>query len=150
MSQLSPSTHSPWINRFETPSLDALLEQYEGHAQSLAENALVSLTEIVEAKPAIEWKGLPWRWTAVFRADSDPEPCVYLIPTPDWPSIALPVPVSTVQELLDAKGSKYIKETLLHACQVGQVRWAEWSIQGKAQLADVLDLAQSIINGQPA
>ncbi|RNC81162.1 MAG: hypothetical protein ED559_05010 [Phycisphaera sp.] len=150
MSQMPQPTHTPWIDRFNTPSIDTLLEQYESHALTLAQNALKGLTEIVETEPAIEWKGLPWRWTCVYRAEGEPEPCVYLIPTPDWPSIAMPVPASVVEELLAKRSSsRYIKETLLHACQVGHIRWAEWSIQGRAQLSDVLGLAQGIINGQP-
>lgn len=149
MSQMTQPSHTPWIDRFNTPTVETLFQQYEGHPLTLAQNALAGLNEIVEAKPSIEWKGLPWRWTCIYRADNDPEPCVYLVPTPDWPSIAMPVPISIVEELLAKRGSRYIKETLLHACQVGHIRWAEWSIQGRAQLSDVLGLAQGIINGQP-
>lgn len=150
MSQIQPPTHTPWIDRFNTPTIQSLLEQYEGSASSLAENALAGLTEIMECPPSVEWKGLPWRWTCVYRASSDVEPSVYLVATPDWPSIALPVPQEFVAEMLAKRGSKYLKETLMHSCQVGQIRWAEWSIQGKAQLSDVLGLASTIINGQPA
>ena len=150
MSQIPTPPHAPWLDRFSTPTIQSLLEQYEGSASSLAENALAGLTEIMESPPSIEWKGLPWRWTCVYRAASGAEPSVYLVATPDWPSIALPVPQEFAREMLSKRGSKYPKETLLHSCQVGQIRWAEWSIQGRAQLSDVLGLAATIINGQPA
>ena len=140
---------SPWEDRFSTPTQDLLLGQYEGNARSLAETALAELEQITGAKPSLEWLGLSWKWTLVARVPGETEPSAYFVPTPDWPSIALPVPLPIAEDILHRRGSKYLRDVLVHATQVGQTRWAQWSIQGKAQLADVLRLDQGIVQGQP-
>ncbi len=142
-------SRSPWEDRFATPTPEVLLAQYEGNARSLAESALAELELITGTKPAVEWLGLSWKWTLVSRVSGEQEPSAYFVPTPDWPSIALPVPLPIVEDILNRRGSKYLREVLVHATQVGQTRWAQWSIQGKAQLADVLRLASGIVQGQP-
>ncbi|MCA9272312.1 MAG: hypothetical protein KDA31_04620 [Phycisphaerales bacterium] len=142
-------SRSPWEDRFSTPTTEQLLSQYEGPAQSLASVGLTELEKRVGQPPSLEWLGLSWKWTLVYKVPGETEPCAYLIPTPDWPSIALPVPLPIAEDILIRRGSKYLRETLVHACQVDQVRWAQWSIQGKAQLADVLKLTTGIVEGQP-
>ena len=140
--------HTPWTDRFAVPTIADLLQQYEGSARTLADEALDSL-EALTAKPAkIEWKGPSWRWSITFRQPSESSPWVYLIPTPAWPSIAMPVPDDVAQDILKPRASKYLRETLLHASQVGQTRWAQWQVQGKAQLQEVLKLAATIAQHQ--
>ncbi len=140
---------SPWEDRFATPTQELLLAQYEGNARSLADTALLELEQITGSKLALEWLGLSWKWTLVARVAGETEPSAYFVSTPDWPSIALPVPLPIAEDILHRRGSKYLRDVLVHATQVGQTRWAQWSIQGKAQLADVLRLAQGIVQGQP-
>ncbi len=142
-------SRSPWEDRFTTPTTDLLLDQYEGPAQSLARTALDQLEKIAGQPPKLEWLGLSWKWTLVYEVPGESEPSAYLVPTPDWPSIALPVPIPIAEDILTRRGSKYLRETLVHACQVDQIRWAQWAIQGKAQLADVLKLTTGIVEGQP-
>lgn len=140
----------PWKDRFTKPTLDLLLARYQPQPRALADQALTELAQITAARPAIEWLGPSWRWSLAYRLLADPEPACYFVPTPDWPSIALPVPLPIAEDILTRRGgSKYLREVLLHATQVGQTRWAVWTLQGKAQLADVLRLAAGIVQGQP-
>lgn len=145
----SQPSRSPWEDRFSTPTTQQLIDQYQGPARSLASKALADLEKITSQPPALTWLGLSWKWTLVYKVPGEDDPTAYLVPTPDWPSIALPVPLPIAEDILIRRGSKYLRETLAHACQVDQVRWAQWSIQGKAQLADVLRLATGIVEGQP-
>lgn len=140
---------SPWSDRFRTPTAEALLAQYEGHGRDLADAALADLAKIVGSPPTIEWQGLSWKWALVYRVPGEHDPVIYLVPTPDWPTLALPVPQPIAEDIITRRGSKYLRDVLVHACQVGQTRWAQWSIQGRAQLADVLKLCAGIVQGQP-
>lgn len=140
----------PWENRFEKPTIDQLLARYQPQPRGLADQALLELAQITAIKPALEWLGPSWRWSLAYRLPADPEPACYFVPTPDWPTLALPVPLPIAEDILTRRGgSKYLRDVILHATQVGQTRWAQWSIQGKAQLADVLRLAAGVIQGQP-
>lgn len=140
---------SPWSDRFSTPTPERLLAQYEPPARALADAAMSDLAQIVGAEPALEWLGLGWKWTLVYRVPGEPEPCAYIVPTPLWPTLALPVPLPIAEDIINRRGSKYLRDTLMHATLVSQTRWAQWSIQGKAQLSDVLKLCAAIVQGQP-
>jgi len=140
----------PWEDRFTRPTLDLLLARYQPQPRSLADQALTELAQITTVQPALEWLGPSWRWSLAYRLPAETEPACYFVPTPDWPSIALPVPLPIAEDILSRRSSsKYLREVILHATQVGQTRWAQWSLQGKAQLADVLRLAAGIVQGQP-
>lgn len=142
-------TRSPWEDRFATPTVEQLQSQYEGPAATLMKAALVDLEQATASPAALEWLGLSWKWTLVYRVPGETEPSAYLVPTPDWPSIALPVPQPIAEDVVTRRGSKYLREVLVHSTLVGETRWAQWSIQGKAQLADVVRLASGIVQGQP-
>lgn len=137
---------TPWTDRFNKPSIADLFQQYEGSPRSLADEALTTLESLATKSPKIEWKGPSWRWSITFRKPKQTEPWGYLVPTPVWPTVAMPVPDDIAQTILKPRTSKFLRETLMLASQVGPTRWAQWQVQSKAQLQDVLKLAATIAN----
>jgi len=136
------SKRAPWEDRFRRPSADELRSHYTGDHARLIDAARRRLLEFDGVTEQLEWQGLPWRWTLVYRLEgADGErPWAYLIPHRDGPRIAAPITDEFFERLPSTRLSKFVREGLESAKQVADVRWAVWNIDTATHLDHVMDL----------
>lgn len=147
----SPSAHagraarcrSPWEDRFRRPSADDLRGHYTTRALAhLAETAREELASLPGVAESIEWQGVPWRWTWVYRSKGQAMPLAYLVPDPEHPQIAAPLSAAMVETIGLARLKRYARDGIAVSRQVAGVHWPSWEITLKSQLDEVMDLVE--------
>lgn len=143
MSRKAPKPRIAWEDRFQQPGAGELLAPFHKQHTFLlthARDGLASLPGVVES---IEWRGVPWRWSFVYRIEGDGErPWAYLVPQPGRPVLALPLDTSLAGSSTVRKMSRGVRDTILFSTQVAGVFWPQWELNSRTQLEEVLSLAK--------
>jgi len=141
MSGSSQKARSAWQDRFRTPTVEVLIRDFNKQLAAVVNHARDSLLAAEGAKEEVGWHGV-WRWTMVYRLPGNGERgWAYLVPDPSKPRLTLPIADEAVSELPIKKLSKFIRDGLSHAPTVDGIRWAQWELQNKTQVDDILSLA---------
>jgi hypothetical protein len=134
-------TRTAWEDRFRTPSLEELREQYNRQVLSLVDMALDRLRGYGDLSEDLAWQGLPWRWTIIFRSAKDgTNAWAYLVPDPEKPKLSMPLTAEMVQAMPLHRMKKHVRDGVLLSRLVDGIYWATWDLTGKDQLKDVLEL----------
>lgn len=134
---------SLWEDRFARPTVGQLMGACPKTLSSVLDYARECLGGIEGVQEELSWQGIPWRWTLVYRHESDRERAfAYLVPDPLKPRFAVPIPNTLVSALPIKKVSKYIRETVVHSPVVGSIRWCQWDAQTNAHVDEVIALAE--------
>lgn len=135
-----------WENRFETPTWDELTEVLPKHAAALLEYARERLAAVDGTRESLGWQGV-WCWTLVIRHPrAEDRGLAYLVPDPSRPRVCIPVANALIPQLPVKKLSRFVRDGLLHAPAVDQVRWACWSIQARAHVDELMTLVGYKVN----
>lgn len=135
-------TRSPWEDRFRTPTLEDLWQQYNRQTANLLDAALERLRGYGDLSEDLTWQGLPWRWTITFRSQVDNgRAWAYLVPDPEKPKLAMPLTSAMVSSMPLHRMKKHVRDGVLQSRLVDGVYWATWDLTGKDQLKDILELA---------
>lgn len=135
-------TRTAWEDRFKTPSLDELREQYNRQMVNLLDLALERLRGYGDLNEALSWQGLPWRWTITFRSSNDQgQAWAYVVPDPEKPKLAMPLTAAMVSSMPLHRMKKHVRDGVLQSRLVDGIYWASWDLTGKDQLKDILELA---------
>lgn len=137
----SGKTRSSWQDRFKTPTIDQLVGELNRQNAAVIEHARDRLSSGAGLSEELRWQGV-WRWTMLYRAPSDNGlASIYVVPDPTKLRMAVLMPEDRIAELPLKKLSKFIRDGLLHAPVVDGLRWAQWEVQTKSQVDEVLALA---------
>ena len=91
----------------------------------------------------IEWRGVPWRWSFVYRIEGDWErPWAYLVPQPGKPILAIPLSATMAGSATVRKLSRGLRDAILFSTQVAGVSWPQWELTSRPQLEEILGLAR--------
>ena len=134
----------PWENRFERPTIEALRGPYNKQLGGYHDTARDFLLKFENIEETIDWHGLPWRWSSRFDivGVTGDRGWVYLVPDPNGPRLSIPLTEEMVEKLPKTRLKKHVREGIDHAKCIGDVRWTDWEITGKAQLDDLLKIAK--------
>jgi len=117
------------------------LSAYPKPLSEWIEAVRTGLTELSGVRESIVWQGVPWRWTFIYRHEADSQRgLAYLIPQPEKPLLAIPLPAEVVAALQPRKLSRSIRDVIVHAPSVAGLRWATWEIQSESQVEELLSL----------
>ena len=134
----------PWEDRFERPTVEDLRGHYNKQLVGYHDTARDFIHTFENIEETIGWHGLPWRWS--YRFDivgvTDERGWVYLVPDPSGPRLSIPMTEEMVEKLPKTRLKKHVREGIEHARTIGDVRWTDWQITGKAQLDDLLKIAK--------
>lgn len=130
---------SPWLDRFETPTTEHLLESIVEEYLPLTKVIRANLLELPEVTEQVQWQGLPWRWSLAYITPRCPKEraLAYLIPNPESARIAVPLHETLFPKLMHPKGARCLRENLAQSSRVGEVVWSEW-VLGSRVLVDEL------------
>lgn len=143
MGDNSAKARGVWRDRFTEPAADDLRAEYNKQIGVLIDLAREKLRDHVGDAEEVTWKGFPWRWTLTYPHAADSHASLaYLILDPERPLIALTLSTEMVEALPMHRMKKHVRDGVLMSSQVAGVYWAEWEIQNKTQLLDVLELAR--------
>jgi hypothetical protein len=132
---------SRWEDRFRTPTESDLLSGYAKPLGACVEAVRAGLAELSGVRESLTWQGVPWRWTFIYRHEADTQRgLAYLVPQPDKPLLAIPLPAEVVAALQPRKLSRSIRDVIVHAPSVAGLRWATWEIQSETQVEELLSL----------
>ena len=132
---------SPWADRFRTPTEDELLGAVIEHLRPGVESMRCELMGLDGTAVSVEWVGIPWRWSLVFRARGIERVLAYVIPCPERPVFVMPLTNGDLAVILVKRTPKYICDGILRAAEVGGVRWAQWDIGASNQVCELAQLA---------
>lgn len=135
---------SAWENRFRCPGHDELVEHYPKLVAALFTHARQRLIALDGPGEVLAWHGVPWRWSYAYRLsgeDSSAPAFAYLVPMTPQPVISLPIRTSQAGELPLKKLSKFVRDGVLFASDVGGLLWAQWELTSKTQADEIVDLA---------
>lgn len=134
---------NPWDDRFAKPTDEALLELHPKTVRKLLEQARESLLAFEGASERLEWEGLPWRWSWSYTVEADPTRALaYLTPEPSRPQLSMPLTVEMVETMPVKRLKKHVRDGLLGARKVSEIRWASWEFHTKSDLDDLLDVVK--------
>ncbi len=143
------TTKNPWHDRFASPTTDDLHRLYPDEPEVFG-----CLLELIESRtgapPAIEWRGIAWRWTLVYRRAGDEEPWAYVIPSERCPILTFPAPANPLPPSDLKRMPRFIRESVLHAPRVGQVCWIESPVETPSQVQELDRFLAMITEAQPA
>jgi hypothetical protein len=143
VSRKAPKPRIAWEDRFQQPGADDLLTPFHKQHSFLLTHAREGLSTLGGVVESIEWRGVPWRWSFVYRIEDDGErPWAYLVPQPGKPILALPLDASLASSSAVRRMSRGVRDTILFSTQVGGVCWPQWELSSRPQLEEVLSLAK--------
>jgi len=131
---------SPWVDQFTTPAAESLLAAVTPPGSELLVLARERLGEIDGASESVEWLGLPWRWTLTFSRGRDEPALGYLVPIPEAPRIAVPLPHEVVLAIEPKGVSRAIRDEILACTHVAGVYWPSWELTSRSVLDEVMRL----------
>ncbi|HRQ72361.1 MAG TPA: hypothetical protein PLU35_04955 [Phycisphaerales bacterium] len=148
-----PPTRTParpvWEDRFTKPTFDSLRAAMDPAHTNLFDLARTRLSALPQAAEDLVWHGIPWRWTFVYRhgQGASGSAIAYLVPKPDRPLIALPIPHQVLSSIRLKKSSRLIREGLSQAKVVAGVYWPQWELTSKPLLDEVVSLIEHRLVG---
>ena len=131
---------TPWVDQFTTPAAESLLAAPAAPGAELLAAARERLGCIDGVSESVEWQGLPWRWTLTFRRGPEQPALAYLIPDPQAPRLAVPLPHDAVLAIEPRTVSRAVRDEILACTHVAGVYWPSWELTGRAVLDDVMKL----------
>lgn len=132
-----------WDDRFARPTEEALLELHPKTVQRLLEQARETLTSYEGSAEKLDWEGLPWRWCWSYSKEGDPTRAMaYLTPEPGRPQLSVPLTVAMIESMPVKRLKKHVRDGLIGARKVSEIRWASWEFSSKTELEDVLDIVK--------
>jgi hypothetical protein len=145
MPTASGTTRCPWRDRFATPTIEELLARYEHEPRALAVRIATDLEARSSKKPSLEWMGVAWCWTLVFRRRGEAEPWAYLVPGPDTPTVAVPIPAQALPAGPVRRLPKPVREALSRSPRIGALRWTEAAMTSNSSWSEFQQLIDLMV-----
>ncbi|MBX3357617.1 MAG: hypothetical protein KF745_04235 [Phycisphaeraceae bacterium] len=140
MAKSSPH-RSTWEDRFRAPAPSELRGHYRNKTLcGIAESVQQALSRLANVDERLCWEGLPWRWTWVYSLRGLDQSLAYLIPDPDRPQLAVPIPASLVDRLGIAQMRRTVRDVMSHARLVGGIYWPSWDLLTKVDAEEVIEI----------
>lgn len=136
-SYVSPS---PWIDRFNRPTVDRLVAELPAANIQLFKLSRRMLHDAGLRFESVAWHGECWKWTIEFRPFASAEMGAVIVPAPENLQLALPVAREFVDSLPMRRLKKAVREGLELASHPFDTRLAIWSISTSSLLGDLQDL----------
>jgi len=136
---------SAWEDRFSQPTDQEVLSHYTRQFRGCAEGIRSVMQALPGMSESLEWMGLPWRWTFVYRRQGASDRLHgYMVPLPTGPRWVLSVSQDVVEHLSFKSMPRPVREAFTSATRVGSQLWPQWDVQTKAQVLEVAGVLESV------
>jgi len=144
MSTYTLSRRVPWLDRWNEPTVEQLIEALKPHQQKNFSRILEFLGEYAEIERSLIWYGASWKWTLHFKMvgseGDEANTMCYIVPAVETPLIAMPFSVEFVGSLPIRRLSKFIRDGIRGAKCAVNFHWASWTPGLDNEVGMILDL----------
>lgn len=132
-----------WEDKFRQPTYEQMVEHHPEPMLALLVDARERLTKLETMTEAIEWNGLPLRWSLTYRMPGDPTRAfAFVAPDPMGVRIVMPFAGSMLQAMPLHRFKRHLKDVFANSQDVGGLFWTDFLVTAKPVLDDVLDVAR--------
>jgi len=146
----NPAQHNRiWLDKFSEPTIEQLIEATTTETKPHIETMRAFLCQKNNLNESLEWKGLPWRWSMVYRLRGrrvSREPIAYLIASPSMPSVVFRIDQAQLDTLPIKKINRLVREGIASCPLVAGVCWPQWPLQSQTQTDELMRLFTMIRN----
>ena len=132
-----------WLDKFAHPTIEQLLDALQAESKPHFLAVLAHIKTNAKLNESLEWTGLPWRWSLLYRPKgrkAGREILVYLIPDPQGPSAVFRMEQTQIENLPIKKLSRFLREGIGSCRLVAGVCWPQWTISSQSQAEDLIHL----------
>lgn len=137
-----PKPKPVWEDRFAIPSVDALRDDLSKQSLALVDHLRNTILSVQGVKESVAWCGPSWKWSVVFK-DNAGRIVAYIVPQPAHTKLVLPISTHILSRLPSREVSKWMRDGITAATAVGDIRWAHWEFQSKANIEELLWLLEA-------
>ena len=143
----TPATFATaWEDRWNPPTLDALLAEQKEQHQHLLRHLLDRMAEFEGVEMEIVYHGLAWKWTLEYTLRDDvasadvPDPLAYFVPDPEAPFLCIPLREEHIDQLPLKRLNRYVRDSIRSAKCAVSVHWCKWNPTAMTEVEHLLDL----------
>lgn len=137
-----PKPKPVWEDRFATPGVDILRADLSKQSLALVDHLRSILMSVSGVRETVSWCGVSWKWSLVYK-DSHGRIVAYIVPQPAHTKLVLPLSTHILSRLPSREVSKWLRDGVSQATVVGDIRWAHWEFQSKANIEELLWLLEA-------
>ncbi|MEM7622610.1 MAG: hypothetical protein AAF235_05345 [Planctomycetota bacterium] len=134
-----------WMNRFETPTADALLDAIGEEPRPHARTVRQTILDEYHQSEHVRWRGEPCGW-ALDYGDAD-DPVCSLSSDPEGALVAVRLDATQCERLVSGKPSKGVREILEYGRVVGSRLWVEIRLLSESDAEDGLTVLSCVFAG---
>lgn len=137
-----PKPKPVWEDRFATPTAEALRRDLSKQSVALIDHLRTALLSVSGVRETVAWCGVTWKWSLVYK-DSSGRIVAYIVPQPAHTKLVLPLSTHILSRLPSREVTKWLRDGITQATAVGEIRWAHWEFQSKANTEELLWLLEA-------
>jgi len=141
---------NPWLDRFRTPTADALIEAVPEERATVLAELRAALTGAHGREETVEWRGEPCRWCLCYTCrgqKADDCPPWVIVPNPKKPVFLTGLRQASLAALSEKKLGRGVRECLTAGRVVGPRVWVEWPCEPGSASRELLDHLEVIVEG---
>ncbi|MBI1336469.1 MAG: hypothetical protein GC164_05855 [Phycisphaera sp.] len=146
MTRNATPTQHPWLDRWNQPNLEQLLDALKAHHRKPYTQILEQLDSYPGVQRSVIWYGSAWKWTihyAFVDADGQEiETLCYIVPNSETPLICIPLADEVIEQLPIKRLTKFIREGIRSAKFAVAIHWATWSPLNQTETHALIDLCK--------
>ena len=145
MSTTPTAFANAWEDRWNPPTVEALLAEQKEQHQHLLKHLLEQFGEFEGVETSVIWYGTAWKWTVQFTlnhpdAGEVPDPMAYFVPDPESPVMCIPLREEQIDQLPLKRLNRYIRDSIRSAKCAVSVHWCKWNPTAMTEVEHLLDL----------
>jgi len=144
MSTYTLSRRVPWLDRWNEPTAEQLIEALKPHQQKNFNRIISALDEYGQLERGLIWYGASWKWTLHYKVagseGDEASTMCYIVPALETPLVSMPFSVNFVETLPIRRLSKFIRDGIRGAKCAVNFHWASWTPGLDNEVGMLLDL----------
>lgn len=144
MSITTLSRRSAWLDRWNQPNAEQLIEALKPHQVRNFGKMIAAMKLMAGVRQELIWYGASWKWTLHFFVGDDSEDeantLCYIVPNTESPVISVPYTLEFVSGLPSRRLSKFIRDGIRASKCAVSYHWATWTPGLDNEVTMLIDL----------
>ena len=144
MAATAEPVRSPWEDRWNQPTFEALMAPQKEQHQKLLHHLLESIEAYEGIERDIIYHGSSWNWTLEYTLPTAErelsEPMVYFVPDPESPIFCVPMREDMIAQLPMKRLNRYVRDQIRSAKCAVDIHWCKWTPTAMTEVEHLLDL----------
>lgn len=132
MSTNTLTRKAAWLDRWNQPTPEQLIEALKPHQQRNFGKLIAAMEQMEGVNQELIWYGASWKWTLHFflgdDAEDESQTLCYIVPnTEQSPLLSMPYDLDFVSQLPSRRLSKFIRDGIRGSKCAVSYHWATWT-----------------------